>query len=510
MSAQQATRYRNGGQSLLNFGEIVVDNFAGGGGASTGIEQALGRPVDIAINHDPAAVRMHEVNHPHTRHYCESVWDVDPVAACAGRPVGLAWFSPDCKHFSKAKGGKPVEKKIRGLAWVALKWAGKVRPRVIILENVEEFKTWGPLRKDRPCPIRKGQTFQRWKKQLENLGYQVEHQELRACDYGAPTIRKRLFVIARCDGQPIVWPEPTHGPGLAPYRTAAEIIDWALPCPSIFERRRPLAENTLRRIARGLQRFVLENSEPFIVRIGQTGFGGNRLQYTVGQPLTTITSKAEHCLVVPHVERMFTQSAGNSIADPLGTITAGGGGKSALVAAFLAKHFGGNYDGPGHDLRSQAGTVTARDHHALVTSHLLKLRGTCRDGQPVTEPMPTVTAGGNHVGEVRAFLLKYYGTNIGHDCRDPLQTITSKHRFGLVTVQGQDYQIVDIGMRMLEPAELFRANGFPANYIIDRDSSGQPISKSEQVNRCGNSVPPAFARALVAANVTSAQGVQAA
>lgn len=453
---------KHAAQLPMNFHrELIVDNFAGGGGASTGIEAALGRPVDIAINHDADAIAMHLVNHPHTRHYCESVWDIDPREVCGGRPVGLAWFSPDCKHFSKAKGGKPVNKNIRGLAWVVVRWAKTVRPRVICLENVEEFLTWGPLAGDRPDPCRKGETFRRWKLQLEKLGYAVEHRELRACDYGAPTIRKRLFVVARCDGAPICWPEPTHGPegsGLRPYRTAADIIDWSLPCPSIFGRRKPLAENTLRRIARGIQRFVIDSPEPFIVRIGHTA------------------------------------------AEPLGTVTAGGGGKSALVAAFLAKHYGGNYTGPGVDLRDPLHTVTTQDHHHLVTSNLLKLRGTCRDGQAVTDPMPTVTAGGMHVGEVRAFLLKYYGTNIGQDCSDPLQTVTSKHRFGLVTVHGEPYQIVDIGMRMLEPHELFAAQGFPADYIHDRDAHGNPITKTAQVARCGNAVCPPVAESLVAAN----------
>ncbi len=532
-------RFRIHPQSGFNFSELVVDNFAGGGGASTGIEAALGRPVDIAINHDPAAVRMHEVNHPHTRHLCESVWEVDPVEVTGGRPVGLAWFSPDCKHFSKARGGKPVEKKIRGLAWVALKWAAQVGPRVIILENVEEFKTWGPQFRGKLCPIRRGQSFDKWKAQLENLGYRVEHRELRACDYGAPTIRKRLFVIARCDGQPVVWPEATHGPGLLPYRSAAEIIDWSLPCPSIFDRPRPLVENTLRRIARGIQRFVIDNPEPFIVSYYGPKKGESFRGQSIREPLKTQTTENRFGLVVPTIERMFSRSSGSSAADPMPTVVAKS--KDALVTAFLAKHFGGNYTGPGVALTDPAGTVTATDHHALVaanlvrhfgqsvgtsphdpigtvmpagmgktglvTSHLLKLRGTCRDGQPVTEPAPTLTAGGTHVGEVRAFLLKYYGTNIGQDCADSLQTVTSKHRFGLVTVRGEEYQIVDIGMRMLEPRELFRAQGFPENYIIDRDADGRPISKADQVNRCGNSVPPPFSEALVRANVVDLPAV---
>jgi DNA (cytosine-5)-methyltransferase 1 len=530
--------YRLSRQIPMNFHhELIVDNFAGGGGASTGIEAALGRPVDIAINHDPAAIAMHTVNHPHTRHLCESVWDVDPRHACGGRPVGLAWFSPDCKHFSKAKGGRPVEKSIRGLAWVAVRWAKTVRPRVIILENVEEFQTWGPLVDDRPCPDRKGETFRNWKNALQRLGYQIEHRELRACDYGAPTTRKRLFVIARCDGAPILWPEPTHGPkgsGLKRYRTAADIIDWSLPCPSIFERKKPLAENTLRRIARGLQRFVIESPDPFIVSYYGTKSPREFRGQSLKEPLRTQTTENRFGLVVPYVERMFTRSADNDIAAPLGAVTSHP--KEAVVAAFLAKNYGGNYTGPGVDLGEPLHTVTAQDHHALVaasmirhfgqsvgsapaepvgtitpgglgktglvTSHLLKLRGTCKDGQSVTEPAPTITAGGLHLGEVRAFLLKYYGNEKdGCDLREPLHTIPTRDRFGLVTVQGQPYQIVDIGMRMLEPHELFAAQGFPADYIHNHDGHGNPITKTAQVARCGNAVCPPVAEAIVRANL---------
>lgn len=538
--------------------ELVIDNFAGGGGASCGIALALGRSVDIAINHDPDAIRMHIANHPDTTHYCESVWDVDPREVTKGRPVGLVWLSPDCKHFSKAKGGKPVEKNIRGLAWVAVRWAATVKPRVIILENVEEFKTWGPLLKNgMPDPDKKGRTFNAFINALKRYGYQVEWRELRACDYGAPTIRKRFFLIARCDGQPIVWPEPTHGDPksaavksgrLLPWRTAAEIIDWSLPCPSVFERKRPLAENTMKRIARGIQKFVIDNPEPFIIqvnhsgsggnfrgqdindpmqtitgkngwglvspyiaRIGQTGFSGDRMQYPMDQPLTTIVTKAEHLLVVPHITKFRTGATGHAMDEPLHTITAGsyikrpaGAGHAlGLVAAFLSQYHG---EKSPTEVRGQMPddpiqTIDTSNRYSLVTSHLIKLRGTCQHGQQVTEPMPTVTAGGLHIGEVRAFLLKYYGTNIGQACDEPLQTITTKHRFGLVTVQGVDYQIVDIGMRMLEPHELFAAQGFPASYIIDRDHEGKAYSKAAQVARCGNAVPPPFAKALVRANL---------
>ncbi|MGG1672880.1 DNA cytosine methyltransferase [Paenibacillus sp. NRS-1783] len=526
--------------------EIIVDNFAGGGGASTGIELATGRSVDIAINHDPAAIAMHRANHPDTEHYCESVWDVDPREVAAGRPVGLAWLSPDCKHFSKAKGGKPVEKGIRGLAWVAVRWAATVKPRVIMLENVEEFKTWGPLLQDGyPDPDRKGRTFNSFVNALKRQGYRVEWKELRACDYGAPTIRKRLFLIARRDGRPIVWPEPTHGAPDSPevkagkrkpWRTAAEIIDWFRPCPSIFERKKPLAENTLRRIARGIQRFVINNPRPFIARIGQTGFGGDRLQYQVTDPLTTVTTKAEHLLVTPVLGVNTTGHPGNAPTEPLRTVTTGGhhmlvsptliqmgygdpegrrvldlekpvgtvtagGNKFAVAAACLIKHYGGGYTGAGNGVDEPLSTVTTVDHNALVTSHLVKMKGT-NIGQPVEEPIQTITAGGNHFGEVRAFLLKYYGSaDNGQTLDGPLHTITTKDRFGLVTIHGVDYQIVDIGMRMLEPHELFAAQGFPSNYVIDVDADGKKYSKSAQVARCGNAVPPPFAEALVRANL---------
>jgi DNA (cytosine-5)-methyltransferase 1 len=462
------------------FREIIVDNFAGGGGASTGIELATGLSVDIAINHDPAAIAMHKANHPDTEHYCESVWDVDPVKAVKGRKVGLAWFSPDCKHFSKAKGGKPVEKKIRGLAWIAVKWAVAVKPRVIMLENVEEFKTWGPLNDEGyPDDTQKGKTFQSFVKALESLGYEVEFKELRACDFGAPTIRKRFFMIARCDGKPIEWPKATHGDPtrlevqagkLKPWRAAEEVIDWSIGTPSIFDRKKPLADNTLRRIARGIERFVINNPKPFIVRIGQTGFGGDRLQYDLDKPLTTITTKAEHCLVTPFLATYYTETTengvrGQTLQEPIATIPTAN--RFGLVTAFIAKHFGGNYQGPGTDLRQPLGTVTVKDHNALVT----------------------------------AFLMKYYGSDIGQSVTDPLHTVTTKDRFGLVTLKGQDYQIVDIGMRMLQPHELFKAQGFPENYIIDRDFEGKSYPKTAQVARCGNAVPPPFADALVRANL---------
>lgn len=608
--------------------EIIVDNFAGGGGASTGIEMATGRSVDIAINHDVNAVAMHTTNHPDTLHYCESVFDVNPLVATAGRPVGLAWFSPDCRHFSKAKGSKPVEKEIRGLAWIVIRWALAVRPRVMMLENVEEFQTWGPLiaAEDgglRPDPARAGETFEAFcgmlsggipaghpalaecceflgiaadgelaKQLVAGLGYAVDHRELRACDFGAPTIRKRFFMVIRCDGVPVIWPEPTHGDPktpevqggkLAPWRTAAECIDWTIPATSIFDRKKSLAVNTLKRIARGIQRFVIDSPAPFIVKCNHTttkgkydcfrgqalaeplqtitkthgyaiavptvapfmaGNGGSEYQAKprpLDKPAHTILKQSRACLVAPVIARQFGASIGHRADEPSATITAGGGGKSQLVtptliqmgygerpgqeprvlqldnplgtvtaggnkfatvSAFLAKHYGGNYTGPGVSLDEPAHSVTTVDHHAVVASHLVKLRGTCRDGQRTNEPMPTVTAGGQHVGEVKTTLAAD-----GYDEHRAQQTLEFLRQYcgedcdGLVTVDGITYRIVDIGMRMLQPHELYRAQGFPEWYIIDQDYSGKKYAKDKQVARCGNAVPPPFAEALVRANL---------
>lgn len=487
--------------------ELIVDSFAGGGGASLGISWALGRGPDIAINHDREAIALHAANHPESQHYAEDVWRVDPVEACAGRPVGLMWLSPDCKHFSKAKGGKPVSKKVRGLAWVAVRWAKAVKPRVIVLENVEEFQTWGPLGPDdRPCPHRKGLTFRRFVGRLRNLGYEVQFRELRACDYGAPTIRKRLFIIARCDGQPIVWPTPTHGKGRPqPWRSAAECIDWTVPCPSIFDRARPLAENTLKRIARGLRKFVLENPRPFIVNMAH----GGKLE-DIHQPLSTIATEKGGCraLVTPTLintrngEREGQQPRVRDIREPYATVT-GIGSQGALVEAFLAKHFGGNYDGPGASLFDPAPTITTQDHNALTVAHLEVMHGT-GEGRQADAPMPTVLASGNHLAEVRAFLVAYYGNEKdGGDLFDPLRTLSTRDRFGLVTVAGQEYVIADIGMRMLRPRELYRAQGFPDSYRIEIEYNGKPLPKTAQVRMVGNSVCPPVAAAIVRANVGS-------
>ncbi|WP_333895504.1 DNA cytosine methyltransferase [Atlantibacter hermannii] len=602
--------------------EIIVDNFAGGGGASTGIELATGRSVDIAINHDENAVAMHTTNHPDTLHYCESVFDVNPMAATAGRPVGLAWFSPDCRHFSKAKGSKPVEKEIRGLAWIVIRWALAVRPRVMMLENVEEFKTWGPLlaAEMRPDPTRAGETFEAFcgmlscgvpaghpalaecceflgiaadgeqaQQLVAGLGYSVDHRELRACDYGAPTIRKRFFMVMRCDGVPVTWPEPTHGDPKSPavqngklnaWRTAAECIDWSIPAPSIFDRKKPLAENTLKRIARGIQRFVIDNASPFIVKCNHTS---NRTSYdcfrgqALSDPLQTITKTHGYAIarpvmtplfagtggsefqmrprpvnkpfftlltqnrtnviapvLAPLIARQFGASVGHRADEPSATITAGGGGKSQLVSACLAKHYGGNYQGagvgldepvhsvttvdhhalltaqlmvnntghPGGEADKPVHTITTGNHHGLVTSHLVKLRGTCRDGQRTGQPMPTITAGGLHVGEVATMLaVESFDEQRADQVLAFLRQYCGDDYDGLVTVDGIVYRIVDIGMRMLQPHELYRAQGFPEWYIIDRDYRGVKYAKDKQVARCGNAVPPPFAEALVRANL---------
>lgn len=535
-----------------------MDNFAGGGGASTGIELATGYSVDIAINHDPEAIRMHKVNHPNTEHYCENVWAVDPVKACNGHPVGLAWFSPDCKHFSKAKGGKPKDKNIRGLAWVALRWAGLVRPRVIMLENVEEFKTWGPLnRRHHPIKSKQGRTFEKFVQQLTDLGYEVQFKELVAADYGAPTMRKRFFMIARCDGKPIIWPEPTHAPVdseevkkglLKPYVGAYTQLDFSLPCPSIFDTSeeikekygiravRPLAQKTMDRIARGLKKFVLDNPEPFIiqcnhggerrpndirepmptitgkhgygiaepymVQIGQTGFTKDRSK-DVREPLTTIVSKNEHCLISPTLIQYHSETSkdgvrGQTIEDPIMTVDSSN--RYGLVASFLQKYYDGGYKGAGDTLENPLPTVKAWDHNSVVTANLIQMNNHC-DGRDLRDPIPTITAGDGHFGEVRAFLIKYYGQGTGQDIEEPLDTVTSRDRFGLVTIEGVDYQIVDIGLRMLEPKELYGCQGFPDDYIIDHDYTGKTYPRSEQVRRCGNAVCPPIPAALVRANL---------
>ncbi len=498
-------------------GELIVDNFAGGGGASTGIEMATGYSVDIAINHDPEAIKMHKANHPRTKHYCENVWAVDPIAACKGNPVGLAWFSPDCKHFSKAKGGKPKDKNIRGLAWVACRWAGLVRPRVIMLENVEEFRTWGPLnRRHHPIKNKQGKTFERFVKQLEELGYEVQFKELVAADYGAPTMRKRFFMIARCDGKSIVWPEPTHAPAdseevkaglLKPYVGAYTQLDFSLPCPSIFDTSeeikekygiravRPLAPKTMERIARGLKKFVIDNPEPFII---QCKF--NNDAQDIKKPLGTITTIGSHLLVEPYLSVNRENHFGSDMREPIHTVTSNN--QHMLMTPTLIQYHSETAQGEvrGQTIKEPIMTVDSSNRYGLVTSFLSKFYKT-GIGQDEREPLHTVTTSAGHFGEVRAFLIKYYGDATGQDIEQPLDTVTTKDRFGLVTIEGVDYQIVDIGLRMLEPRELYGCQGFPEDYIIDHDYTGKTYPRTEQVRRCGNAVCPPIPAALVRANL---------
>lgn len=524
---------------------INIDLFAGGGGASVGIEAATGRPVDIALNHDAVALAVHKQNHPRTAHLEADIWSVNPITVTRGRPVNILWASPDCTHFSNAKGAVPRSQNIRSLAWSVVKWADQTRPRIIFLENVTEFQKWGPLGPDgRPCKARMGTTFNRWVKRLQKLGYAVDYRVIDASEYGAPTRRRRLFVIARRDGMPIRWPEPTHGPGLLPFHTAAECIDWSLPCPSIFERKRPLADKTLWRIAQGIRRFVLECTSPFIVHVnhGRVEFRGQGID----EPLSTVTAQRRgHALVTPHLSKFQQNSVGQSPAEPVHTVMAGAqrfglvaptlvqtgygerpgqaprvpglhkplgtcvdGQKHALVSAYLAKHYGDpcRKDGAGGvvlgtQLDLPLGTVTARDHHSLAAVTLAKFRGTS-DQHPgccsVDEPLHTVTASGNHVAEVRAFLTAYYSRDAGQALNEPARTFTAKHRLGLVTVEGTDYQITDIGLRMLQPHELLRAQfgRFANDYKLDAAET-----KEAQVRLIGNSVCPEVAEAIVRANV---------
>lgn len=588
--------YSGGGGELPPFGKgLVVDLFAGGGGASTGLEWALGRHVDIAINHDREAVALHQRNHPYTKHLIEDIWDVDPVEATGGRHVDVLWASPDCTHHSKARGSKPVKKEIRALAWVVCKWAGKVRPRIIMLENVEEFADWGPLITKRdsagnivrdkngdpvrvPNKAKKGQTFRTWKKHLERFGYVVEHRILKACDYGAPTTRKRLLLIARCDGEPIVWPAPTHVPRDTPralrkgrklYRRAADIIDWSIPCPSIFMDRegaqeyfrqtgvrinRPLVDKTMFRIARGTTRFVLENPRPFIIPITH---GSSITSHDTLEPVRTITTArgGEFAVVTPHLRSHYGSDGGRdrAISEPVPTVTGRGTQTSVLapvlqkcnaaqqVSAFMAQHNGGPRPGaPAHGVDepistvtttgAQQGVVAAHLHRqfgnstgsganepagtimpggggktGVIAAHLQRQFGTAT-GSDLNEPAPTVMphGGGGKSAVVAAFMQKYYGAGASSfSCGDPAHTVTSKDRMAIVTVQidGEPWVIMDIGMRMLTPRELYRAQGFPDSYIIDAGLDGGWLTKVAQIRMAGNSVCPQWPEAMLRANM---------
>lgn len=470
-----------GNRSFESEKYLFVDNFAGGGGASTGIEAAIGRSVDIAINHDPDAIAMHKVNHPATKHYCENIWEVDPVDACEGNPVVLAWFSPDCRHFSRAKGGKPVDKNIRGLAWVAIKWAHAVRPKVIMLENVPEIQTWGPLSEDgKPVKDRIGETFEGFILALttgipaahpaykemcdalsigedsktalrlrKGLGYEVEYRTLRSCDYGAPTTRTRFYMIARSDGHSITWPEATHAPKdceavrqgrKLPYHTAAECIDWSIPGKSIFERDKPLCKNTMKRIAKGLEKFVLDSEKPFLV---DDGFVPYLIQY--------------------HSERSGNEVRGQRVDEPINTIDTSN--RYAIIAPYI---------------------TTLRNHMI---------------GQRVDTPLGTLSCSGAHHEVVYAYLIKYFSTISAQSVDRPLDTLTTKDRFALITIHGEQYQLRDIYMRFLTPREMSDCTGFPHDYVIDFDCNGKPYSRQKQVARIGNAVTPPVPAALVRANL---------
>ena len=421
---------------------MIIDLFAGGGGASLGIQWATGRAPDLAVNHDHHAIQMHAANHPETHHEEASVWEVRPREACAGRDVDLLWLSPDCRHFSRAKGGAKVSPRVRTLARVAIPWARQVRPRVICLENVAEFLTWGPLIDGKPDPRRAGQHFRRWVRDLEREGYAVDWRILNAADFGAPTSRKRLFLVARADGAKPVWPEPTHGKVRIPYRTAAECIDWTIPVPSIFDRAKPLAEATQRRIAAGLARFVLD-------------------------------AKGE----ASWISKFYGTAIGQGLDSPMPTVT-GQGQHLALCTAWIAKHYGGVV---GHQLDLPLGTVTGVDHHSLCA-----------------------TAAGQETPErLVAWVERYYSSG-GHssDLQLPLPTITTVDRMSLVVARLRELRIVDIGMRMLQPRELARAQGFPDTYLL-------PGTKTQQVHRIGNSVVPQVAAAVVRANFGEVMAVAA-
>ncbi|KTC25476.1 DNA methyltransferase [Pseudomonas putida] len=567
--------------------EIVVDFFCGGGGAGTGLEMGLGRPVTVAKNHNSAAISMHTANHPAARHYTTDVFEGDPDEECQGRPVGWFHMSPDCTHHSQAAGGQPRKREIRNLSWIGLKWGGKKKPRVISLENVKQILHWGPLiaKRDKatgrvmkldgtvaapgervpvhqqflvPNPKRRGITWRRFVHLLEGMGYQVEWRIIKACDFGAPTSRERLFMIARCDGQPIVWPEPTHAKKPSKdqqkWRTAADCIDWTVPSKSIFGRKKALADATLRRVAKGMKKFVIDSPQPFIVPIANWS---GELAQSADEPLRTVTSwprGGSFAMASPVILPATHQGADrvNDPAEPLPTVTAanrgelmmaspmmvGTGGPSfsgkpvpadqpvgtlltqnhrALVAAFIEQANGGFNATPAKGADEPMSTVTnTGSQQRLATASLATLRRNCI-GRAIDEPVPTMTAGAEHhalleytlspeheAGALRvaAFLVSYYGTENTSAADAPAPTVTTKDRLGLVTVfvKGTPYVIVDICLRMLQPHELYRAQGFPASYIIDKGADGKPFTKTEQVHMCGNSVSPPPMAALARAN----------
>ena len=474
------------------FDEIIVDNFAGGGGASTGIELAAGRVVNIAINHDPDAILMHKTNHPYTEHIQASVWDVDPVEVCHGREVGLAWFSPDCKHFSKAKGSALVDRNIRGLAWIVLRWAGTVRPRVIILENVEEFVTWGPVRKGKPVKKLSGQTFRKWKGQLEDLGYVVEHRELIAADYGAPTTRKRFVLIARCDGRPIVWPERTHAPKdseevksgkLLPWRSAAEIIDWSVPSYSVFASKaeikekygvnavRPLANNTMRRVIRGVDKFTIKSGRPFLVECNHGGDGHARC---VNDPLNTVTGKYTggicDSVLAPLTITNTSNSVGSTAGDPVHTVTTAG---NQLMVSTQLMSIGQTGGGDRvRDVREPTPTCVSKQEACMVAASMIQYHTEQTEdvrANGVSGPIPTVDTS-NRYGLTCANLVEYFGNGVPLDAAEPMHTVTSHDREAVVSAHIQKFYGGVIGEEASEPLPTVTAvdhNALAAAHIVE-------------------------------------------
>lgn len=468
--------------------DLIIDCFAGGGGASTGIEAALGRPVDIAINHDPQAILMHKTNHPETLHLTEDIFKVDLLKYTKGREVSLMWASPDCTSHSKAKGGKPREHGLRILPWAVYKHAKAILPKVIIMENVEEIQKWGPLDENgHPIKSKCGEEYNRFIEKMKNLGYDFDSRELVAADYGAPTTRKRWYAVFRRDGEEIKWPAPTHSKtgenGLKKWVPVSTVLDYKDLGKSIFDRKKPLAENTQRRIARGIKKFVIDNPEPFIVQVNHSGenFRGQNIQ----TPMPTITQKHGFGLVTPiliqyHSETQKDEVRGQEVDEPIKTIDTSN--RYALVSAFITEFYkmgvGQGVDEPLHTI------TTSQGHFGQVSAEMTRKED----------------ANTKKAERVAQFLMEYYGSGTGQSLNEPLHTIVTKDRFALVSVLGSEYVITDIFLRMLNPEELKRAQGFPADYTIDRDYAGKPYPKSEQVKRIGNSVVPIMAKAIVEAN----------
>lgn len=462
---------------------LIIDCFAGGGGASVGIEMALGKEVDIAVNHDPMAILMHKTNHPDTLHLTEDIFKVNLRKYVNGRHVDLMWASPDCTSHSKAKGGQPRAKGLRILPWAVYKHAKDIKPDVIIMENVEEIQQWGPLDdKGHPIKEKAGQDYKRFITAMMSLGYRMESRELIAADYGAPTTRKRWYAIFRSDELPITWPEQTHfKDGKPKWKECGDYIDWSDIGQSIFDRKKPLAEATCKRIANGIRKYIIDNPEPYIVKVGDS-------------------------ILAAYIDKAYGgnyKGCGSDMHKPLSTITTVD--HNRLVTAFLIQYHGEQKDGDsrGQTLAEPIKTIDTSNRYGLVAAFITKFYKT-GVGQGCDEPLHTITTSPGHFGLVSAFLIKYYGTGGGQELNEPLATITTKDRFGLVNVlisiKGEQYIISDIFLRMLNPEELKLMQGFPKDYIIDRDYLWNSYPKKEQVARIGNSVVPVMAKALVEAN----------